>query len=154
MRRELTGWVHRPACSHRLSAASRVKSFWNFCESRTTNDAEKRRSAQGTAVTPSLLDFDSNQTRGALISRRRRRDETFGGILGCGFKRTERENFATAAKASWLSLIEPTLRDKPEVNSFRLKLTPSQMSIAPVPLPSHAMDWIRWIGLPLASNDQ
>src|SRR6266496_1932896 len=66
MRRELTGWVQRPACSHRLSAASRVKRFWNFCESRTANDAEKRRSAQGTAVTPSLLDFDSNQPCGSL----------------------------------------------------------------------------------------
>src|SRR6516225_11223201 len=67
MSRELTGWVQRPACSHRLSAASRVKSFWNFCESRTTNDAEKTRASQGTTrFMASLLDFDSNQTRGAL----------------------------------------------------------------------------------------
>src|SRR5262245_57792812 len=35
MRLELTGCVQREACSHRLSAASRVKSFRNFCESRT-----------------------------------------------------------------------------------------------------------------------
>src|SRR4030095_2838859 len=64
MRRELTGCVQRQACSHRLSAASRVKSFWNFCESRTTNDAEKTRSPQGTKrFAASLLDFHSYQPR-------------------------------------------------------------------------------------------
>src|SRR5262245_617336 len=67
MRREFTGCVQRQACSHRLSAASRAKSFWNFCESRTTNDAEKTRCPQGTTrFTASLLDFHSYQSRRAF----------------------------------------------------------------------------------------
>ena len=52
------------------------------------------------------------------------------------------------AKASWLSLVEPTLRDKLGLTSFRLKLTPSQMSVPPAHC-VHAIDWIGvdWVSI-------
>src|SRR5690348_7342778 len=67
MRRELTGWVQRRACSQRLNTASRLKSFRNFCESRTIKQCRKQpRFSRNEPLAASLLDSHPDQTRGAF----------------------------------------------------------------------------------------
>lgn len=76
MRRELTGWAQRQACSQRLSAASRVKSFRTFCESRTAKGCNEARDTQGT--TPKAFRVELKLRAGKMLLLDIRADQTSG----------------------------------------------------------------------------